>query len=47
MDNSQKEALNTHDTIHRPYENQGERRSHQSMDATVLLSRRKSIISGK
>jgi hypothetical protein len=31
----------------RPYETQEERRSYQSVDATVLLRRRKRIISGK
>jgi len=41
VDISQKEARNTHNTTHRPYETQEERRSHQSVDATVLLSRGK------
>ena len=47
VDISQKEAQNTHDTTYRPYETQEERRSHQSVDATVLFSRGKRIISGK
>jgi hypothetical protein len=42
-----KEAQNTQNTTHRPYESQEERRSHQSVGATVLLSRGKRIISGK
>ena len=37
----------TQDTTHRPYETQEERRSHQSVDATVLLRMWKKIISGK
>jgi hypothetical protein len=47
MDISQKEAPNNHDTTHRPYKIQEERRSHQSVDATVLLSREKRIIPEK
>jgi hypothetical protein len=44
VDIIQKEAQNNH----RPYETQEERRSHQSVDAIVLLLRRgKKIISGK
>jgi hypothetical protein len=46
MDISQKEAWNTHNTTHRPYETQEEGRPHQSVDATVLLRRGKKIISG-
>jgi hypothetical protein len=42
-----KESQNTHDTTHRPYETQEEGGSHQSVDATFLLSRGKRIISGK
>jgi len=45
VDISKKEAWNTHDTIHRPYETQEERRSHQNVDDTVLLRRGKKIIS--
>jgi hypothetical protein len=44
---NQKESLNTHNTTHRPYETQEERKAHQSVDATVLLSRGKRMISGK
>jgi hypothetical protein len=47
VDISQKEAQNTHDATHRPYEIQEERRSQQSVDATVLLSRGKRVISGR
>jgi hypothetical protein len=43
---SQKEAQDTQDTTHRPYETQEERRPHQSVDSTVLLRRRKKIILG-
>jgi hypothetical protein len=39
--------ISTHHTTHIPYETQEERRSHQIVDATVLLSRGKRIISGK
>jgi hypothetical protein len=46
VDISQKEAQNTHNTTHRPYESQEERRPHQSVDATILLRRGKTIISG-
>jgi hypothetical protein len=46
VDISPKEAQNTHNTTHRPYETQEERRAHQSVDATVLLRRGKKIISG-
>jgi hypothetical protein len=37
----------TQDITHRQYETQEERRSHRSVDATVLFSRGKRIISGK
>jgi hypothetical protein len=43
VDISQKEAQNTHNTTHRPYETQ-EERLHQSVDATGLLRRGKKII---
>jgi hypothetical protein len=45
VDISQREAQNTHDTTHRLYETQEERRTQQSVDATVLLRRGKKIIS--
>ena len=41
--NNNKKSL---DTTHRPYETQEERRSYQSVDATVLLRRGKKIIIG-
>ena len=44
MDIIQKEAWNTHNSTHRPYETQEERRSHQSVDVTVLLRREKKIV---
>jgi hypothetical protein len=45
VDICQKEARNTHNKTHRPYETQKER-SHQSVVATVLLRRGKKNISG-
>jgi hypothetical protein len=41
VDISQKEAQKTHSTTYRPYETQEERRSPQSVEATVLLRRGK------
>ena len=39
--------MEAQDKTHRPYETYEERRSHLSLDATVLLNRDKIIISGK
>jgi hypothetical protein len=47
VDNSQKEAQNSQNTTHRPYKTQEERRSHQSVDDTVLLRRGEKIIPRK
>jgi hypothetical protein len=46
MDNSQKEAWNTHDTAHRLHETKEEIRQHLSVGATILLRSRKNIIMG-